>query len=83
MLGSGSSWFLQRCHIYQLSSKGSLGLMADKPEEHHDVQPSVIRQEHQAVDKIKAAILSHGNPFAVEGNQLYNLSQMHMYQKNM
>ena len=38
---------------------------------HHDLQPSVI-QQHQAVDKIKAAILSHGIPFTVEGNQLYN-----------
>ena len=50
--------------------KGQFGLRANKPKELHDVQPSVIRQEH--VDKIKAAILSHGNPFTVEGNQLYN-----------
>ena len=46
--------------------KGQFGLRANKPEEHHDLQPSVIRQEH--VDKIKAAKLSHGNPFAIEGN---------------
>ena len=48
--------------------------VCSKPAEegHHDVQPTVVRQEHEAVDKIKAAILSHGNPFAVEGNQLYN-----------
>ncbi len=52
--------------------KGQFGLHVNKPEEHHDVRPTVVRQEHEAVDKIKAAILSHGNPFAVEGNQLYN-----------
>ncbi len=52
--------------------KGQFGLHINKPEGHHDVRPTVVRQEHEAVDKIKAAILSHGNPFAVEGNQLYN-----------
>ena len=52
--------------------KGQFELQMNKPEGHHDLQPSVIRQQHQAVDKIKAAILSHGNPFTVEGNQLYN-----------
>ena len=52
--------------------KGQFGIQAHKPEGHHDVQPTVVKQEHEAVDKIKAAILSHGNPFAVEGNQLYS-----------
>ena len=52
--------------------KGQFELQMNKPEGHHDLQPSVIRQQHQTVDKIKAAILSHGNPFTVEGNQLYN-----------
>jgi hypothetical protein len=52
--------------------KGQFGLQVNKPEGHHDLRPSAIRQEHEAVGKIKAAILSHGNPFAVEGNQLYN-----------
>ncbi len=67
-------FFLASPEMSRLSTefKGQFGLKANKPEEHHDVQPSVIRQEHQAVDKIKAAILSHCNPFAVEGNQLYN-----------
>ncbi|SMN02506.1 hypothetical protein SPONN_1209 [uncultured Candidatus Thioglobus sp.] len=52
--------------------KGQFGLQVNKPEGHHDLRPSAIRQEHEAVGKIKAAILSHGNPFAVEGNQLCN-----------
>ena len=52
--------------------RGQFGLRVNKPEGHHDVRPTTIRQEHEAVDKIKAAILSHGNPFAVEGDQLYN-----------
>ena len=52
--------------------KGQFELQMNKPEGQNDLQPSVIRQQHHAVDKIKAAILSHGNPFTVEGNQLYN-----------
>ena len=44
----------------------------NEPERHHDMRPHVIRREHEAVNKIKTAILSHGNPFAAEGDQLYN-----------
>ena len=67
-------FFLASPEMSRLSSefKGQFGLQVNKPEGHHDVQPSVIQQEYQAVEKIKAVILSHGNPFAVEGNQLYN-----------
>ena len=67
-------FFLASPEMSRLSSefKGQLGLQVNKPEGHHDVQPSVIQQEYQAVEKIKAAILSHGNLFAVEGHQLYN-----------
>jgi len=32
-----------------------------------------IKREHNAIDQIKAALLSHGNPFEVEGNQLFNV----------
>ena len=31
-----------------------------------------MRKAHDNVDRIKAAILSHANPFAAEGDQLYN-----------
>ena len=67
-------FFLASPELPRLSTefKGQFGIQAHKPEGHHDVHPTVVRQEHEAVDKIKAAILSHGNPFAVEGNQLYN-----------
>ena len=67
-------FFLASPEISCLSAefKGQLGLQVNKLEEHHDVQPTVVRQEHEVVDKIKAAILSHGNPFAIEGNQQYN-----------
>lgn len=41
--------------------------------EHHDLSPSVIKREHSTVSKIKAAIMRHGNPFAIEGHTLYNL----------
>ena len=68
MLGSGSSWLLQRCHIYQLSAKSSLGLRRTSQKNIMTYKPSDIQHEHQAVDKIKAAVLSH----AIEGNQLYS-----------
>ena len=40
---------------------------------HHELTPSRIKREHTALDKIKSAILSHCNPFTVEGNRLSNL----------
>ena len=78
-------FFLASPEISRLSTefKGQFGLQVNKPEGHHDVQLSTIRQERQAVDKIKAAILSHGNPFAAEGTSYIISSQMHMYHKNM
>ena len=44
----------------------------DRSAEHHELGPSAVKRAHRAVDKIKAAILSHGNPFKAEGNRLYN-----------
>ena len=41
--------------------------------EHHDLSPSGVSREHSAVYKIKAAILDHGNPFAVEGDRRHNM----------
>ena len=40
------------------------------------VSPSKITREHSAVNKIKSAILDHGNPFAVEGDRLHNRKVM-------
>ena len=37
------------------------------------VSPSEVTREHYAVNKIKSAILDHGNPFAVEGDRLHNM----------
>ena len=37
------------------------------------VSPSEVTREHSAVNKIKSAILDHGNPFAVEGDRLHNM----------
>ena len=37
------------------------------------VSPSEVTREHSAVNKIKSAILGHGNPFAVEGDRLHNM----------
>ena len=64
--------------------KGQFGLQVNKPDVHHDVRSTVVRQEHNAVDKIKAAILSHGNPFAIESDQLYNfITHVYMIHKSM
>lgn len=47
-------------------------MATDRSAEHHELGPSAVKRAHRAVDKIKAAILSHGNPFKAEGNRLYN-----------
>src|SRR6218665_3959818 len=46
---------------------------SNKTTEHHDLGQSAVKKEHYAIDKIKAAILKHGNPFAVEGDKLHNV----------
>lgn len=57
-------FFMAAPELSRLSSqfKGQFDLNTDKPTEHHDLKPSAVRREHEAVSKIKAAILSHGNP---------------------
>ena len=45
---------------------------------HYEVQPSAVKKQHDAVNKIKAAILNHGNPFDAESDQLYNF-MIHAY----
>ena len=37
------------------------------------VSPSKVTREHSAVNKVKSAILGHGNTFAVEGDRLHNM----------
>ena len=53
--------------------KREVDVGAGKVTEHHDLGPSTIKREHDAIDKIKAAILRHGNLFPTEGDQLHNL----------
>ena len=45
--------------------------MVSQLTEHHNL--SEVSREHSAVCKIKAAIIDHGNPFAVEGDRLHNM----------
>lgn len=40
---------------------------------HHDLSPGKVKREHVTITRIKEAIESHGNPFAVEGSVIYNL----------
>jgi len=53
--------------------KSQFDLDNDKTREHHDLRPSAVKKEHDAIDRIKSAILKHGNPFAAEGEKLHNV----------
>ena len=68
-------FFLAAPELSRLSCefKGQFGLKESEITEHHGLSPSVVKREHNAIDRIKAAILSHENPFEVEGNQLFNV----------
>ena len=46
--------------------------MVSQLTDHHDLSPSEVTREHSAVNKIKSAILDHGNPFAVVGDRHHN-----------
>ena len=52
-------------------SKSQFDLEPDKTREHHDLGP--VKKVHDVIDRIKAAILKHGNPFASEGDKLHNV----------
>ena len=53
--------------------KSQFDLELDKTREHHDLGRIAVKKEHDVIDKIKAALLKHGNPFAVEGDKLHNV----------
>lgn len=40
---------------------------------HPELSPAAVKRNHEAVTKLKAAILAHGNPFAIEGQALFIL----------
>lgn len=46
---------------------------AGKNVEHPGLGSCDIRRDHEAIDQIKDAILSHGNPVTAEGDKLYNM----------
>ena len=48
-------------------------LEPDKTREHHDLGPCVVKKDHDIIDKIKAAILKHGNPSVFEGDKLHTV----------
>ena len=47
--------------------------VGSKAVEHHDLSPSKTKREHGTISRIKDAIQSHGNPFAVEGNMIFTI----------
>ena len=75
-------FFLAKLELLCYSSefKGKINISAVKTRELHHLQPRVIRHEHDAISMIKAAILSHGNPFAAEVDQFYNFTLEFVHQ---
>ena len=53
--------------------KSQFEMQAERITEHHELEPSAVKRAHSTINKIKAAILSHGNPFTTEGDKLYNM----------
>jgi len=53
--------------------KSQFDLEPDKAIVHHDLGPSTVKKDHYVIDKIKAAIMKHGNPFTTEGDKLHNV----------
>ena len=49
------NWYFQRLFLATQEFKGQFAVTAHKPHPHHEVQPSVVMKEHDAVNKIKAA----------------------------
>ena len=52
---------------------------AHEVKKHLEVQPSAVKKEHNAVNMIKAAILSHGNLFDADGDHLKMSINTHMF----
>ena len=73
MLDKDSLWLRQNCLACQESSRVSLVPEQAARTQNPDLGSSRINRDHEAIDKIKAAILSHGNPIAEEGDKLYNM----------
>ena len=69
MQGRGFFWLPRKSH----ACPQNIGDRLSQLTEHHDLSPSEVSREHSAVNKIKAAIIDHGNPFAVEGERLHNM----------
>ncbi|KAK5923956.1 hypothetical protein CgunFtcFv8_000881 [Champsocephalus gunnari] len=68
-------FFMVTPELLRLSKefKSQFDMEADRSTEHHELGPSAVKRAHGTIDKIKAAILSHGNPFTTEGDKLYNV----------
>ena len=70
-----SFWTHQKLLAFFTEFKGQFKLTGDRRQEHHNEQPSLLRKEFDSVSKIKAALLSNGNPFPGDGDCLYNFTR--------
>ena len=60
------------CLSKEFKSQFGVGT-AGKNTQHTGLGSSKITRDHEAIDKIKAAITSHGNPVTAEGDRLFNM----------
>ena len=77
-------FFLAAPEMGRLSAefKDQYGIHASQNQGHPDVNASSIQKEFEAVEKIKATVLAHGNPFASEDDKLFNfITQAYIPQK--
>ena len=68
-------FFLVTPELSRLSKvfKSQFDIEVNTVSEHHELRQSTVKKAHVTVDKIKAAILSHGNTFTTEGKMLHNI----------
>jgi len=64
--------------VYSKDFKSQFHSAGTQAAVHHDLSPGKVKREHGTITRIKEAIESHGNPFAVKGSAIYNLI-MHAY----
>ena len=75
MLDRGYSWSHQNSPVLLKSLRVSFTWDVTKSESIMTLVKvtALVKKQHGVIDKIKAAILKHGNPFAVEGDKLHNV----------
>lgn len=61
------------CMSTEFKSQFTAGTDTKQNTEHPDLGSNQIKRDHETIDKIKSAILSHGNPITTPGEKLNNM----------